>query len=353
MTLTPTPEQEELRNSASRFFADTFSSAVLRALVDSGKGVDDRFFEQCEELGLFSFFSGELGEAGHIADLTLIAIEAGRHLVPGNLVGALLAGPCVESGIFGEKGSFSRLMSKEVASMIATGRRRVTLVPHPMELSSSDTVSGVISNLPDVDPSGYLLIISPKGKVGVIENGAVKFQSHTSLDLTLRLYETTFINTPCRVLKGIDGNSLRAAERVLRAAEMAGVAHRAVSMTTEYVKTRKQFGAPIGSFQGVQHQLAEIFLKAEAMDSLSRFAGWALDASPEQRDVSARSAQIYSCENGPSVVETALQLHGGIGFTWEYDLHLFLRRARWIEAVYGPGETGYDDLLGAAAAFIR
>ena len=162
MTLTPTPEQEELRNSASRFFADTFSSSALRSLIDSGKGVEDRFFKQCEDLGLFSFFFGELGEAGHIADLTLIAIEAGRNLVPGNLIGTLLAGPCVESGIFGEKGSFSRLMSKEVAAMIATGQRRVTLVSHPMEFSSSGTVSGLVSNLPDIDPAGYLLIVSPK-----------------------------------------------------------------------------------------------------------------------------------------------------------------------------------------------
>jgi alkylation response protein AidB-like acyl-CoA dehydrogenase len=121
-------------------------------------------------------------------------------------------------------------------------------------------------------------------------------------------------------------------------------------MTAEYLKTRKQFGVAIGSFQAVQQKIADAYLSSEAASALAAFAAWAVDSSRNQVQFSARAALHFALENLPQVVESAVQLHGGIGFTWEYDLHLFLRRVKMFEALYRFTSDEEQGLLQAADA---
>ena len=137
---------------------------------------------------------------------------------------------------------------------------------------------------------------------------------------------------------------------VLRAAELTGICEAVVGRTVDYVKTRKQFDQPIGAFQAVQHKLADLHLDAESASALVSFAGWAADFSKDQFSLASTSALAHALEAAPRVVETAIQLHGGIGFTWEFDLHLYLRRVRSYSALYPLDQADFDKLLQLISA---
>lgn len=169
----------------------------------------------------------------------------------------------------------------------------------------------------------------------------------SSLDLTTPLTEIALSRAPCLVLSTKSTENLSVALEVLKASEISGLCRRVLELTADYVKTRKQFGAPIGSFQAIQQKLAQTYADSEALASLCRFAAWAFNSSPEQRRLTSRAAVLKAAELGVQVCETAIQCHGGIGFTWEYDLHLFLRRAQVIHAAFGMSEERAEELIKA------
>jgi alkylation response protein AidB-like acyl-CoA dehydrogenase len=156
------------------------------------------------------------------------------------------------------------------------------------------------------------------------------------------------------VLLPIDLERALALEHALRASELSGICSKVVQMTSDYAKTRKQFGVPVGGFQAVQHQLSDMYLTSEALASMSRFACWALGASPAQSSFASLAAIKFGVENACKVVEKAIQLHGGIGFTWEFDLHFYLRRAQSFAALYSGNSASFEDglLKGAKAALL-
>jgi acyl-CoA dehydrogenase len=126
--------------------------------------------------------------------------------------------------------------------------------------------------------------------------------------------------------------------------ELSGIAGRVVEMTAEYVRTRQQFGRPVGSFQAVQHKMADMYLWSEQARSLSRFAAWASDADRAQFAVALFAAKGFAGEYVPQLCEQAIQLHGGIGFTADFDLHLYLRRALMLSKSFLVGENCYAAL---------
>jgi alkylation response protein AidB-like acyl-CoA dehydrogenase len=135
---------------------------------------------------------------------------------------------------------------------------------------------------------------------------------------------------------------------VLKASEVYGITARVIEMTTEYVKTREQFSVPLGAFQAVQQRLADGYAASESLGALCRFAAWSVEGSPRQRRLTARAAVSHAAEVGPLVCESAIQCHGGIGFTWEYDLHLLLRRAKVIQAGFSLNGERAEELIRRA-----
>jgi alkylation response protein AidB-like acyl-CoA dehydrogenase len=133
-------------------------------------------------------------------------------------------------------------------------------------------------------------------------------------------------------------------ERLLRtgavgaAAEMLGAARRCLDMAVEYAKVREQFGQPIGSFQAIRHRCAEMLLEVENAHSAVYYAAWALEAGAEDAAVAASICKSYVSDAARKVCGDAIQVHGGIGFTWEYDLHLYMKRAKALEPLYGDAE---------------
>lgn len=122
---------------------------------------------------------------------------------------------------------------------------------------------------------------------------------------------------------------------LLLASEMCGVMKKVIAMTVDYAKTRVQFGVPIGTFQAVSHPIADSFVKTEGLSSLTQFSAWAFDHSPSQADLTAFSSWKFAESYGAATVERAIQLHGGVGFTYEYPLHKYLRRAKVLEFLGG------------------
>ena len=154
------------------------------------------------------------------------------------------------------------------------------------------------------------------------------------------------LSKPGKVIAEISDISDRAL-KAFEARELSGITSAVLAETVEYVKTRTQFGVPIGSFQAVQHTLASAQVMLEGMESLSEFACWALDSDPAQAPLVCPSSIQFSTKASVETIEKCLQMHGGIGFTWEHDLHLFLRRAKFIEGASGDMSS---DILQAISS---
>jgi alkylation response protein AidB-like acyl-CoA dehydrogenase len=135
---------------------------------------------------------------------------------------------------------------------------------------------------------------------------------------------------------------------VMNAAESVGVAERAMNMAVEYAKERKQFGRAIGSYQAVSHACAQMLLEVESARSAVYWAAWALDHEPETAPLASACAKAYAGECGRRVTRSALQVHGGIGFTWEHDLHFFLKRGEANAHAYGEGSWHRERIAALA-----
>ncbi|PYN04869.1 MAG: hypothetical protein DME02_20980 [Candidatus Rokuibacteriota bacterium] len=122
------------------------------------------------------------------------------------------------------------------------------------------------------------------------------------------------------------------------AAEMLGASRRCLDMAVEYAKVREQFGQPIGSFQAIRHKCAEMLLEVENSHAATYYAAWALDSGAEDGELAASVAKSYVNDASRKVCGEAIQVHGGIGFTWEFDLHLYFKRAKALEPLYGDAE---------------
>jgi alkylation response protein AidB-like acyl-CoA dehydrogenase len=153
---------------------------------------------------------------------------------------------------------------------------------------------------------------------------------------------------------GIPPNSTSAAERIRAAiaAEVVGVCQRALDMTLAYVKERKQFSVPVGSFQGVSHRCAEMLLHTESARATAYHAAWAADAEPLLLAEAAALAAAAAAEGGQSVTASAIQMHGGVGFTWEADVHWLYKRAQLDSALLGGAKRHRAALAHHAAARV-
>jgi alkylation response protein AidB-like acyl-CoA dehydrogenase len=141
--------------------------------------------------------------------------------------------------------------------------------------------------------------------------------------------------------------------RAAIAAEVVGVCQRALEMTLEYVKDRKQFGVPVGSFQAVSHRCAQMLLGTETARSTALYAAWALEADPEKGPEAAALAAAAAAEHGREVTASAIQAHGGIGFTWEADVHWLYKRAQLDTVLLGGTRRHRAALTRIAASRLR
>ena len=344
-----TDEQREFRDLVQRFLQEKVTAEYRRARVKLGAGVDPTVQKELQELGLFEGFEGESAPFS-FQELGIVADLCGYFLTPSPLSERILSAGMVPR-IIGS-GDLAKIQSIAARGNIGT-------IANPtccqVTLSTDESlVSGVISWAIGVEGSSWLLGFigandSARAFVCSLESANSTSTTLPSLDLTTQLHRIELRDAPAVVLSSESSLKIQDLLEAVKACEVAGICRRVIEMSVEYSKTRQQFGVAIGSFQAIQQKLADCYAKSESLASLSRFAMWSAANSPEQGRLTARAAIISAVENGPAICEAALQAHGGIGFTWEYDLHLYLRRAKAIQSAFNLSEDRARALISAVS----
>jgi alkylation response protein AidB-like acyl-CoA dehydrogenase len=286
----------------------------------------------------------QAGQGLGIVELCVVAEEVGYALAPTPLLSTWAAGLLLAAA--GEGGRVSGGLWATVAMWDADGGadpEASTLEP------DGDRLSGEKVAVPDAAGAEVLVVTAAGGRHFLVEPSDVEIEPAPSLDTTRPLFAVRLDRAPGVELHGQHEAWSRAwhAIAVAAAAESAGVAARALEMAVAHAKERKQFGRPIGSYQAISHACAQMLLEVEGARSVAYWAAWALDHDPPIAAVAAACAKAYASDAAVRVTRAALQVHGGIGFTWEHDLHFLLKRAQSNARMFGDARWHRDRVADA------
>lgn len=336
MKLVLDAEQEDLRATVRRLLADRSGPAAVRQIMAGDRGDDPALWTSLAELGVLGLVvPEELGGAGagHV-ERAVVLEELGRALTPSPfLASAVLATDALLALDDGD-------LRTELLGSLAAGEKIGTVA-----------LDGVTATERDggwqLDGTASPVLSGAVADVVLVHTGAGWFAADagftatplTSLDPTRRLAKVSFDGTPARPLASSDAAAAKQLvldlAAVALAAEQVGGMGRALELTVEYAKVRVQFGRQIGSYQGVKHGLANIYSDWEHALSIVRWAAWVADSDRAELPVAAALAQSYL---GPAYFAAAngmVQYHGGIGYTWEHDAHLYYKRAKSSQLLLG------------------
>ncbi len=335
--------QQMLRDNARKFFAGECPMSEVRRLMETETAYDAALWRKMAEQGFTGIiFPEEYGGVGlGKVELILLIEEAGRALLPGPFFATVaLAGAVLDAVATADQ-------KKKYLAPICRGEARSTVAM--LEASASwdpadakiAVVNGKLTGeklfVPDAAVADWVIVVARNGVFVVDAKAAgVSVAPMSGMDLTRKLYSVKFDNTPAEKLGNAASlpKALDVATAAL-AAEMVGGMQRTLEITVEYAKTRKQFGKPIGAFQAVQHQCADMYLETESSRSAAYYAAWALEENAPDAAVAVSIAKMYASDACRTVGNRGIQVHGGMGFTWENDLHLYYRRAKASETAFG------------------
>lgn len=340
-------DQRELQDLVRRFFQDAVPSEYIRKRLTSLLRRDEALVDSVKQLGLEEGFGGE-SPSFSFAELALVSEEVGRALFPEPLAERLF-GDHVLARSLSEK-SRSGYQALPAGTAFAPGGCCALTGS-----AKSKKVSGEIAWAFGCEGAGRIVAVVGEGARSRLVAFSLKDPGVTvtpvnALDLTSALSKIVVKDVPFVQFEESESEVVQDCYEILKASEVYGVTTRVMEMTVEYLKTREQFGVPIGAFQALQQKLADAYAQSESLGALCRFAAWSVDHSGAQRKLTARAAITQAVDVGPGCCETAVQCHGGIGFTWEYDLHLFLRRVKVIQAGFPVSASRVDELLARAAS---
>ena len=357
-------EQELLRATARKFFENECTSTFVRERMAEPTGVTDEFWTKLAEQGwLGLIYPEEYGGSGlGFVDLTVLMEEMGRAAMPGPFFATVLLGGL---GIL-EAGSAEQ--KKAWLTKIAAGQAKVTLAwtePNARwdaagvtatarDSGGSFVLTGTKLFVLDAHLADAIVVVARTRDAVRPEDGVTLFlvpRDAAGLDVTLlptmdqtrKQCEVTLrdVRVPADAILGTRDGGWAPLQRVVdRAtvalcAEMCGGAQRVLDMTTEYAKIRVAFGRPIGAYQGVKHRAADMLVEVENAKSLTYYAAWAVDERSPEAPLAVSMAKAYVSDTFRRVAGAGIQLHGGIGFTWEHDLHLYFKRAKGSEFTFG------------------
>ncbi len=335
--------QEILKGSARKFFAGECPMVEVRRLMETETAYDAGLWSKLADQGYTGIvFPEEYGGVGlGKVELILLMEEAGRALLPGPFFTTVaLAGVVLDAVATAEQ-------KKKYLAPICIGEARSTLAM--LEATASwdpadaqvEAVNGKLTGeklfVPDAAVADSIAVVARNG-VFIVDAKApgIQIERIRAMDLTRKLYSVRFDKTPAELLGNPAGlaTALQVATAAL-VAEMVGGMQRTLDATVEYAKTRKQFGKPIGAFQAVQHQCADMVLETESSRSAAYYAAWALEENAPDAALAVSIAKMYASDACRAVGNRGIQVHGGMGFTWENELHLYYRRAKASETALG------------------
>jgi alkylation response protein AidB-like acyl-CoA dehydrogenase len=334
-------EQAALRSVSRDLLADLCPPAVVRETIAAGLDLPEELWVRGAEMGWTGLLAPPAagGTGQGVVELTLLAEELGRALVPGPFLETALAAPLLPG----------------LSKSFAEGERKAALVHH-----------GPISARPDghelrLDGRARLsqaaaatdwLLITAGDHLVMVPTSETVISRRRTLDETRTWYDVdlTGVRVPAAYVVEAEVARLADTARVLTAADALGVGERLLELTVQHVKMRHQFGGPLGRFQVIKHKLADMHLALTGLRAATYYAAMTLDAGHPEAPLAAAVAKAYAAETIPALAGQALQTHGGIGFTWEHDLHLYLRRARVDAVLFGDAAFHHDRIATRLAA---
>jgi len=353
--------QKLLKDSAREFLTRNCKSKRVRELMNTETANDDELWQAMADQGWTGLVIPEEygGLGAGLLDLTVVCEEMGRACLPGAFPATLFSTALIDRAA-------SPKQKAEYLEAIASGSLKATVAQleetadwdlnainlKAMRDNGQLVVSGRKLFVPDAASADLLICVaasdSANGESPVIlpvRKGAngVEIESMPSMDATRKLYKVEFNNVSVNGADvfGADGNAFGAllqatqVATVALCAEMVGGMQWVLDTTVEYAKTRHQFGRPIGSFQAVQHQCADMLLMTESARSATYYAAWAVNEGASNAGTAVSIAKAYCSDAFREVGNRGVQVHGGIGFTWEHDLQLYYKRSKASETMFG------------------
>jgi alkylation response protein AidB-like acyl-CoA dehydrogenase len=329
-----TPDQRSLAEGARSFLSAQCPPSRVRAAWDDGAGFDRKLWAQLAEVGFLGAAVPERFGGLGLGDLEVAVLleEAGRVALPVPLAETALAALTLA-----ERGSDAQRERWLPAIASGAAVATVALPGHPLVACAAD--------------ADLLLVAAPDG-LHAVEHGRCTIVAQPAFDRSRRLATVAADTGPDTLLPGT-GPARRLLDRaaVANSALLLGVASHLVDVTVGYVGQRHQFGRPVGSFQAVKHRLADAHVAVQMARPSVRVAAHLLATDDPEATTAAAVAAVAASDAGRVANEHALQCHGGIGFTWEHDLHLWLKRGKALELACGTTSAHRARL--AAALFDR
>jgi len=356
-------EQEMLRKSARDFLAKECPMTYVRQMMEDERGFRDEQWKKMAELGWMGLIlPEEHGGAGlDFVDMIVVLEEMGRVVLPGPFFSTAILG-----GVALARGG-SAAQKKELLPRLAAGDLRVTLAQlepnarwdaEGIELEAQSAgggyrLSGTKLFVPDAHTADLLIVAGratgSRGAEGVglfLVDARAPGVSTTllkTMDQTRKLCEVALkeVHVPAERVLGQPGQGWKLLEHVVDrgkvglCAEMCGGAQKVLEMSVDYAKVREQFGRPIGSFQAIQHKCANMLVEVESSKSATYYAAWAVANDVPEAPLAAAMAKAYCSDAYRHTAGEGIQIHGGIGFTWEHDMHIYFKRAKSSEVTFG------------------
>jgi alkylation response protein AidB-like acyl-CoA dehydrogenase len=365
-----TEEQEMLRNEVRKFLAERCPLEEARRIMETPEGHSDALWKEMASLGWLGLLVPE--EHGGVglgwADLVVVLEEAGRALLPGPLLSSSLAVLALRDAA--DDAQQARFFpgiadGRDVFSVAILEAEDVFDIDGCKLEARADGADFVLDGekafVTDVTTATHFLVVCrrPAGHGGLslavvdAASEGVSVENWPCVDRTKRLGALRFDGVRVSAADFLSAEAMQVdgAPVVARlldhaaaavTAEMIGAAEAAHALVVDYANTRQQFGSLIGRFQGVKHPLAEMFVDIESFKSLLYYAAWALDESPDEAPRHVSMAKAYAGEAFTRIGIESIELHGAIGYTWEYDAQLYLKRSKWAKNVFGSSDHHYD-----------
>ena len=344
-------EQNMLREQARSFFADKSSSDRVAELATSDEGWDPALWPQIAELGWIGLSVPEdKGGAGFgFLEEAVLFEEMGYALYPGPYfatVGlalpALLDDPSLEDVIAGRKPA-TLAWAESPAPRLFYDLDSVGTKAE--QTNGSWQLNGEKHLVPDARAGGVAVVVArTTDGVGLFRVDLTDRIATiaATVDATRRLGKVALDGVEATLLVGADRSGdvlerIRLRALAALALEAVGISQRVLELAIEHVKERKQFDKPIGTYQAVSHQVANTYMETELARSLAYWAAWCVAEGDEQAPAAVAAAKSAAAEAAVTACERSIQVHGGIGFTWEHILHRYYKRAQWIDSFEGHG----------------
>lgn len=351
-------EQELLRKSAADFLSKECPMTYVRQMMEDERGYSEDLWAKMAALGWMGLiYPEEFGGAGlTMVDLVVVLEEMGKVVMPGPFFSTVTLGglAILEGGNREQRQRWlPRIVSGQAKATLALLEENARWDEAGINLAAERSgggyrLTGVKLFVPDAHVAD-LLVCAARTTAGISlfllepHQPGVKIRLLKTMDQTRKLCEVVLeqVEVGEEAVLGPIGEGWKVLSRVIDrskvalCAEMCGGAQRVLDMSVEYAKVREQFGRPIGSFQAIQHKCANMLVQVESAKSATYYAAWAVANDTPDAPLAAAMAKAYCSDAYRQVSAEGIQVHGGIGFTWEHDMHLYFKRAKGSEVTFG------------------